>query len=86
MAQSYDGTFSAAIQHGAKQVSIPLQGDGNNYATLIKRNYIAAPSSYFEPVLPTRTRYSAQLKFSDDLSQANWTKAQTTAATGYSDP
>ena len=79
MGQSYDGTFTSPVQHGSKQLSIPLQTEGNNHATIIRRNYIAAPYAYYEPVIGTQTAYTALLKYSDDLSQSNWTKA---AATG----
>jgi hypothetical protein len=79
MAQSYDGTFSTAIQHGAKQVILPLKAEGNYYATIARRNYVAAPATSYAPILAERSVLTALLKYSDDLSQTPWTKA---AATG----
>ena len=79
MGQSFDGSFTAAVQHGTKQIALPLQNDGNYYATSVKRNYIAAPASGYDPIIGQRTAYTALLKYSDDLSQSAWTKA---AATG----
>jgi hypothetical protein len=87
MAQSYDGTFSAAIQHGAKQISLPLQSEGNYFATLVRRNYLAAPATAYAPVIGTLTNYTNRLTYSDDLSNAAWVKAQATGtASAASDP
>jgi len=78
MSQSYDGTFSTAQQNGAKQVILPLQAEGNYHATLIRRNYIAAPATAYAPVIGTLTGYTSRLTYSDDLSNAAWVKAQAT--------
>jgi hypothetical protein len=87
MSQTYDGTFTTAQQNGAKQVTLPLQSEGNYHATLVRRNYIAAPATAYAPVLGTLTNYTQRLKYSDDFSNAVWTKAQTTAtASAATDP
>lgn len=87
MSQFTDGTFTSAVQDGSKQVSLPLQSDGNYFATLVHRNYIAAPYTAFAPIIGQTTSYTALLKYSDDFSQSPWTKAATTGtASAATDP
>lgn len=89
MGQYLDGVSATASQHGAKQVSLPLQDDGNYFATLVRRNMIVAPASAYAPILATQTNYTQLLKWSDDLSQADWAKGAATgtaATTGTKDP
>ena len=80
MAQTLDGVSSTASQHGAKTLSLPLQQLGNFYATEVRRQMIAAPASAYAPIRNTQTGYTALLKFSDDLSNAAWTKNMATKA------
>jgi hypothetical protein len=87
MSQSYDGNFSTARQNGAKQVILPLQEQGNYRATLVRRNYIASPATAYAPEIGTLTGYTSRLTYSDDLSNAAWTKAQATGtASAATDP
>jgi len=87
MSQSYDGNFSTARQNGAKQVILPLQEMGNYHATLVRRNYIAAPATAYAPEIGTLTGYTSRLTYSDDLSNAAWVKAQATGtASAATDP
>lgn len=85
MSQSTDGGITTtAQQHGAKILSLPLQGSGgNDYATSIQRTYIATPASAYAPIMAQRTAYTAALKYSDDIAQSgSWTVTRTTATTG----
>ena len=87
MSQSTDGIDTTARQHGAKTVSLPLQGIGNYYATAVRRQIIATPATAYSPVVGARTTYTQQLKYSDDLSQAAWTNnASTATASAATDP
>lgn len=92
MAQILDGVNSSPSQHGQKQLKLPLQAEGDYYATCVRRNLIATPATAMPgnawvPIMGTRTSYTQRLKYSEDLSQANWTKAATTGtANAATDP
>lgn len=92
MAQTLDGVFSTAGQHGQKQLKLPLQAEGDYYATCVRRQLIATPATAMPanawvPIMGTRTSYTQRLKYSDDLSNAAWTKAATTGtASAATDP
>lgn len=92
MAQTLDGVSSTASQHGQKVLALPLQEEGNCYATTVRRPMFATPATAMPanawvPIMGTRTSYTQRLKYSDDWSQANWTKNATTAtANATTDP
>lgn len=76
-----DGDFTTAGQDGAKELVLPLQDKGQYYATLVTRRYKALVE-YYNPLRYDSTGYTQLLKYSDDLSQADWTKNATTASAG----
>jgi hypothetical protein len=77
---SQDGNFTTAFQqHGAKRVSLPLQQQGDYYATWTERDYIAM-ASYYDPVMSTRTAYKNLFTYSQDYDNGAWTKTNTTVS------
>lgn len=79
-----DGTWTSPQQDGAKRLSFPWQDSGDFYATETRRNY-SALAPYYDTILETRTSYTNLLTYSDDLSNAAWTKTNTTATSGQTD-
>lgn len=84
--QIQDGDFTVATQDGAKQITLPLQEDGDYFCQSIVRPMVAL-AAYYSPIMSARYSYANLLKYSDDFSQAAaWTLTHTTAATGNTDP
>jgi len=82
-----DGDATIVNQNGAKTVALPLQDIGNFYATEITRRYGPQLASYFNPIRNTSAGYLNHLLYSDDFSNAAWTKAATTGtANAATDP
>lgn len=70
----FDGTFSTPGQDGAKAVALPLQNLGEYFATDTTRRFMVAPASNFSPVMGSRSFFFNYARYSDDLSNAVWTK------------
>jgi hypothetical protein len=62
------------VQIGAKQISYPFQGQGDYYARIIKRNMVQTPAANWAPIIGTPTSYTNLLTYSEDFSNAAWTK------------
>ncbi len=90
MAQYLDGTFSVGQQNGAPRVSFPLESQIDYYARWIDRELLAKASAYaagFSPALQTVNSYTNLLTYSEDLSNAAWTKANATVvADSFANP
>lgn len=81
-----DGNFTTAFQpDGARIMSLPLQGDQEYFATWTEWNYLAT-AAYYNPLLSQRTAYTNLLTWSDDFTNAAWTKTNLTVGTGGTDP
>lgn len=74
-----DGDFTSPLEHGAKQPTLPLQAEGDEYAVEIFRQYKAL-AKYYDPLRRTRNSWASALLYSDDLSNAVWTKTNASAA------
>ena len=66
------------VQIGAKQISYPFQGQGDYYARIIKRNMVQTPAANYAPIIGTLTSYTNLLTYSEDFSNAAWTKNDAT--------
>lgn len=83
----FDGTFSSPSQDGAPALGLPLQRELEFFASETTRRFVQAPSSLFTPQLNVRTFFWNYLTYSDDLTNAAWTKLSTdTIGTGNTDP
>lgn len=81
-----DGNFQTALQDGAKTTMLPLQQDGEYYATRTERRYLEV-AGYYNPILYQRTFFPNTVIYSDDLTQAgSWTATNLTISTGFTDP
>lgn len=81
MAQIQDGNFSLATQNGAAAVAFPLQDMGEYYARTITRELVALASLYsasYAPALQVLTSYANRLTYSEDFTNAAWTKNRVT--------
>ena len=78
MARITDGVFTTAGQNGAKEISLPLQSVGQNFATLVTRRYNALVE-YYQPLRYQSNAFTQLLIYSDDLSNVAWTKGAATA-------
>jgi hypothetical protein len=70
---------TSPVQVGAKQVSYPLQGDGDYYSVLVRRNMLLQPAANYAPIIGNLTTYTNLLTYSEDLANAAWTKNDATA-------
>lgn len=75
-----DGSFVYPSQHGARQVSLPLAQDQEYYATETNRTMMQL-QQFWEPSMYQRYSYENVATYSDQLSNAAWTKLNTTVAT-----
>lgn len=86
MSTTQDGNFTVPLQHGAKQPTLPLQADGDEYTVEIFRQYKAL-AKYYDPLRRVRNSWVQALIYSDDLTNAAWTKTNATAsAASVADP
>lgn len=67
------------VQVGAKQISYPFQGAGDHYSVVIKRNMLQTPAANYAPIIGNTTSYTNLLTYSEDFSNAAWTKNDSTA-------
>ena len=75
-APAYDGNWSTPAQHGAKQVSFPLQNQKDYFAKEITRDMMVAASAYY-PVIQNNSTFVNLISYSDD--QTHWGLSYLTA-------
>lgn len=69
-----DGDWTIPQQDGRRKESFPFDYLADGYAKLIERKYRMLGTSYTGPATVNRTSYTNLLTYSDDFSNADWTK------------
>ena len=77
-----DGNFQVAGQDGAKTTSLPLQNDGEYYATMTDRRYLEI-AGFFNPLRYQSAFFQNLAVYSDDLTNGAWVATNVTIGTGF---
>jgi hypothetical protein len=74
---AYTDRATTLVQSGAKQISFPLQSQGEYYARNTRRPFMALASEY-APIMGTLTSWTNSITYSEVLTNGAWTATNTT--------